>query len=463
MKPVDKNINKIKTIEQKVISFIESRKLVARGDKIIIALSGGPDSVFALHFFYKYSKKYIVDLTAVHFNHNLRGKESDGDEKFCERLCEKLNIPFYSIQLDVKTFAKQNKLSIEEAARILRYKNLEEIRIDFDCDKIVTAHNINDNTETVLLNFFTGTGHSGFSGIPIKRGSIIRPFLCLAKNEITDYLDIQKIKYRVDASNLKNDYKRNFLRNKIIPLLKEKINPALDEAIFKSSKNLELALGVIEDFTSALYKKFVSEKENVIAINTSLFESNEEFEIGEVIKKILREKFNHDFEYDDLIKMKSLYKNQKGKSIQLSANLKAVREKDRIVFLNQKESENVEYKIKAGEVIKAAGFSIGIKQVGKEKIKFGGAGKSEFIAADKLDDIFILRRWKPGDSFTPLGMKSSKKVSDFLTDTKIDNISRKKYFVLENRNNIVWVVGLRIDDKVKINSSTKKIYKLWIK
>ncbi len=463
MKLAEKNINKIKTLEQKATGFIESRKLIAPSEKIIIALSGGPDSVFALYFFYKYSNKYKINLTAVHFNHNLRGKESDADEKFCERICEKLNIPFYSVQLDVKTFAKQNKLSIEEAARKLRYKNLEEIRIDFDCNKIVTAHNLNDNTETVLLNFFAGTGYTGFSGIPVKRGYIVRPFLCLTKNEITDYLNTQKIKYRIDATNLKNDYKRNFLRNKIIPLLKERINPGLDEAIFKSSKNLELAQDLIENITLGLSEKFIISKDEVVGIKTSLFESNGEFEIGGVIKKILREKFNHDFEYDDLIKIISLYKNQKGKSVQLSANLLAVRENDKIVFLNQKENENVEYMIKVGEVIKAGGYFIGIKPAKKDEIKFGGTGKIEFIAADKLDDIFILRRWKPGDSFTPLGMKSSKKVSDFLTDTKIDNISRKKYFVLENRNNIVWVVGLRISDKVKINSSTKKIYKLWIK
>ena len=167
--------NFMKATEQKVIGFINRYKLIIPGEKLLIALSGGPDSVFALYFLLKYLKKYKIELLAVHFNHNLRGKESNQDEKFCEKLCENLNVPFYSVQLYVKTFAKQNKLSIEEAARKLRYSNLIEIAKDFNCNKIVTAHNQSDNTETVLLNFFSGTGYSGFSGIPVQRENIIRP------------------------------------------------------------------------------------------------------------------------------------------------------------------------------------------------------------------------------------------------------------------------------------------------
>ena len=453
----------MKKTEQKVIGFINRYKLVEQGEKLLIALSGGPDSVFALHFFHKYLKKYRIELLAVHFNHNLRGKESNQDEKFCEKLCEKLNIPFYSVQLDVKTFAKQNKLSIEEAARKLRYANLYEIGKDFDCDKIVTAHNQSDNTETVLLNFFSGTGYSGFSGIPVQRENIIRPLLCLTKQEIVEYLDSQKIRYRIDSSNLINDYKRNFLRNKIIPQLKGKLNPSLDEAIFRSSKSLESVSIYLDSLINKVSKKYSSFENNILRIKSSINVSNEEWIIGELLKRLLRDKFSHDFDYNDYVKIKSLFENQKGKTVQLSSKLSATREKDSIVIKNPEQDENVEYALKAGDTLKVGKITFGVSAAAKKDVKFDGKGKSEFISGDKLDDIFILRRWKSGDKFFPLGMKSQRKISDFLTDSKIETSERKKWFILENRNNIVWITGLRIDNRYRITSKTKKIYKLWMK
>ncbi len=450
----------MKRIEQKVIGFIEREKLIEPGDKILIAFSGGPDSVFALKFFSKFSKKYKISITAAHFNHNLRGNESDKDELFCEEMCEKLNIPLYAVQLDVIKFAKLHKISIEEAARNLRYKNLEDIRLDFECDKIVTAHNLNDNTETVLLNFFTGTGYSGFMGIPVRRGKIIRPLLCVSKQEILDYLKWNKISFRIDSSNNENDFKRNFLRNKIIPQLKNKINPSLDDAIYRSSKSLEKASQVLIDTVNKFTDEFISEKRDSIRIKTVLFESYDDWIAGEVVKNVLRKKFNYQFDYSSFLKIKSLVKNQKGKSVQLISKLKCIREKDSIVVLNQNEIEDVRYKLKAGGKLKVEGKILSIEHVDKKDIKFEPGGKVEYIDADKLNDIFIFRKWKTGDKFFPLGMKNKKNVSDFLTDMKIETSERKSNFILENGNNIVWVVGLRIDDRYKINSKTKKAYKI---
>lgn len=453
----------MKQIEQKIIRFISRNKLIDPGDKIIIAFSGGPDSVIGLYFFHTYLKKYKIELLAVHFNHNLRGKESDKDEKFSEKFCEQLNIPFYSVQLDVKNFAKQNKLSIEEAARKLRYNNLEEICKDFDCTKIVTAHNQSDNTETVILNFFSGTGFSGFTGIPVQRGNIIRPLLCLTKHEILEYLDSKKIPYRIDSSNLKNDYKRNFIRNKIIPIIKERINPSIDSAIFRSSKNLESISSFFEKHIEEIIQKFIIVENESLRIKLSFYTSNNEWILGEVLKKLLRDKFNHDFENDDFEKIKSLFENQKGKSVQLSLNLSAVRERDSVVILKLVSSGNNELIIKVGGTFKTGSKTLGISEVNKKVIKFDKTGKTEFISADKLDDIFILRKWKSGDKFIPLGMKGKRKISDFLTDSKVDSTEKKKWLVLENRNNIVWVTGLRIDNRFRITPETKKIYKLWLR
>jgi tRNA(Ile)-lysidine synthase len=456
-------MNAIKKTEQKIQKFIASEKLIEPGDKLLIAFSGGPDSVFALHFFSKYRKKYKIQLMAVHFNHNLRAKESDQDELFCESFCEQLNIPVYTVQLDVKSFSKKNKFSIEEAARKLRYKNLEELASDFDCSKIITAHNQSDNTETILLNFFTGTGYSGFTGIPVKRENIIRPLLCISKQEILEYLNESKISSRVDSSNLKNDYKRNFLRNKIIPQLKEKLNPSLDDAIFRSSKNLEHFSVEVEKIFQRNIEKYIRKENECVRIKKEFFESNDREITGEILKRVLRDSFSHDFDFDDYEKIKSLSENQKGKSVQLASKLIAVREKDAIVLLNDKNSDSSVHMIKVGEIKNIGKNKFGIEHVEQKDVKIGSDKKLEFISADKLDDIFILRTWKSGDWFVPLGMKHKKKISDFLTDSGIETIKRKNCLVLENRNQIVWLVGLRIDDRVKINSKTKKVVKLWMK
>lgn len=453
----------MKKNEQKIIQFVERNKLIQSGDNILVAFSGGPDSVLALHFLNKFRNKYKIQLVAVHFNHQLRGKEADKDELFCEKFCEVNSIPYYSSKLDVKGFAKKNKISIEEAARKLRYKNLEEIAADFNCTKIITAHNKSDNTETVLLNLSSGTGFSGISGIPVKRGKIIRPLLCLTKSEILSYLKSNKINFRIDSSNLSNDYKRNFIRNEIIPKLIEKINPQVDEAVFRTSKTLESFLPEYERRINRFIKKYVTYINDSAIIKLKLFENESDGIVGEVLKNILQIKFNYEFKYRDFITIKELSQKHKGKRIQISSEIIVVKEIDTVnIIQNYLPVRNFSYKVTPNKSIKLNGKSFGIERSKKENVIYKHQGKIEFIDAENLSDIFILRRWKNGDKFVPLGMKSNKKVSDFLTDLKIPSAIKKEQLVLTNRNKIVWVVGLRIDDAVKIKKETKKVYKLWI-
>ncbi|MCL4278907.1 MAG: tRNA lysidine(34) synthetase TilS, partial [Ignavibacteriaceae bacterium] len=219
----------IKTIEQKALKFIDENHLIDFGDKILVALSGGADSVFLLSFLLKFKKRFRIKLAAFHLNHKLRGKSADDDEKFCKDFCSENNVPFVSVSNEVKANAKKSKLSIEEAARKIRYQELQKAATKLGCNKIATAHNSSDNVETILLNLFKGAGLKGLSGIPVKRENIIRPILSLTSDEIRKYLVQNKIHFRIDESNLKSDYERNFLRNKIIPELKKRLNPQLEE------------------------------------------------------------------------------------------------------------------------------------------------------------------------------------------------------------------------------------------
>lgn len=453
----------MKKTEQKVLSFIEQNKLISAGDKILVAFSGGPDSVFALHFLEKFKRKYKIDLRAVHFNHELRGKESDADEIFSKEFCKNRSIPFEVIKLNVKSFSKKNKISIEEAARNLRYNNLQQLAEKTLSTKIVTAHNQSDNTETILLNLFSGTGFSGFSGIPIQRGNIIRPFLCLTKQEISDYLEHEKISFRVDSSNMKDDYKRNYIRNRILPLIRLKLNPAIDEALFRSSKNFENALFLNHKLIDHIIAEYVTHNSNAVSFPLLLADLFDGTIPGEILKIIFKRYLKHEFEYDDYVKINSLITKQKGKKIQLSKKLIALREEESIRIELSGKTSNQIVTLKADGQIEYDSKIIGIELVKSENVQFKNNGKVEFISAEGMNENFILRTWKFGDKFKPLGMKNFKKVSDFLTDLKISVSERKNQLVLTNRNQIVWIVGLRIDDRYKLSSKTKKIYKLWVK
>jgi tRNA(Ile)-lysidine synthase len=449
----------MKSIEEKVINFIARYGLIGQKENLLIAFSGGPDSVFALHFFYKFRKKFRCNISAVHFNHNLRGNESKEDENFAIAQCKKLRVDLNIIQLDVKAFAKKNKLSLEEAARILRYNELSKFAKRNSIDKIITAHNLNDNTETILMNLFSGTGISGLSGIPIKRENIIRPLLCLTKKEVLQYLNHNKINYRIDSSNLENDFKRNFIRNKILPLIEE-INPSFDDALFRSSQNFLKQKEFENKSIEYLIQNFSKQIKNGYELSLDLLKIYGEIP-GEFLKFFLKKYFDYQLEHKDYIKINKLAFNQKGKSIALKNYLKVIKESDTLVF-TKKIIDNIEaVEIKIGESKKISGKTIKIESTTKsEKLS---PNNYELIAADNLDDTFIIRNWKIGDKFKPLGMKKEKNVSDFLTDLKIPAAVKKEQLVMINRNQIIWIVGLRISDEVKITSETKKVIKLWIK
>lgn len=449
----------MKSIEEKVINFIARYGLIGQKENLLIAFSGGPDSVFALHFFYKFRKKFRCNISAVHFNHNLRGNESKEDENFAIAQCKKLRVDLNIIQLDVKAFAKKNKLSLEEAARILRYNELSKFAKRNSIDKIITAHNLNDNTETILMNLFSGTGISGLSGIPIKRENIIRPLLCLTKKEVLQYLNHNKINYRIDSSNLGNDFKRNFIRNKILPLIEE-INPSFDDALFRSSQNFLKQKEFKNKSIEYLIQNFSKQIKNGYELSLDLLKIYDEIP-GEFLKFFLKKYFDYQLEHKDYIKINKLAFNQKGKSIALKNYLKVIKESDALVF-TKKIIDNIEaVEIKIGESKKISGKTIKIESTTKsEKLS---PDNYELIAADNLDDTFIIRNWKIGDKFKPLGMKKEKNVSDFLTDLKIPAAVKKEQLVMLNRNQIIWIVGLRISDDVKITSETKKVIKLWIK
>lgn len=454
----------MKSLEQKVIKFINREKLILPGEKILIALSGGPDSVFALTFFNKYKKLYKTDLVAFHLNHCLRNLNADDDEEFCRNMCKDLKIDFFSEKKDVKVFAVKNKISVEEGARIVRYKELEKYANLIHADKIVTAHNKSDNSETILLNLLKGSGSKGLAGIPFQRGKIIRPLLILSSEEIREYLKKRKINYRVDETNLQNDYQRNFIRNEIIPLLKKVINPSLDNALFRSSYILKETNRFVDSYVNELWNNVVVTDNNKVEISVSRIDIDRKNLLGLLFQKCFEDHLKISYSHTDFLKMYDLIGSKPGTIIDLTENYQAIRErKSIIIYQNSPIEAEVQLILKPGEKVYFNGVEIGIEEVNKFVKQTEPDGKTEYFSLDATDASFVVRYWRKGDNFVPLGRKSKKNISEFLIDRKVSSFKKKEQLIVENRNNIVWVVGLRLDNRYKITNETKRVGKLWMK
>ena len=454
----------MKATEQKVLRFIIENELNSPGEKVLVALSGGPDSVFLLHFFNKFKNKFKIEIGAAHINHRLRGNDSERDELFCRAICDELSVPFYILRKDIKSYSKKNKISLEVAGRKIRYEFFEKISSENKYDKIVTAHNADDNAETVLLNLIKGTGIKGIAGIPVKRNNIVRPILSLTKKEILDYLNENQFEYRVDESNLSNDFERNFLRNEVIPLIQKNINPAFSNSALNTSLNLQrLNIGlaaIVSGLKSTVKVKF----NRSVSIPIDFIKSENKFIISYTIKELIDENFSVKLESNDLKKIFMLVKKQSGKSEELSENLIALKERNEIRIVKKSALKNSnEIKISTGSEIKIARKTFSIFEVTRSDVKIGKSKNIEYISADGLSSDFIVRTWTEGDKFFPIGMQGSKKISDYLNDIKINSFEKKEQLVLENNGSIVWVIGKRLDDRFKLTPNTKKVLKLCLK
>lgn len=455
----------MKKIEQQVLNFIDQKNLLNKGDKVLIALSGGPDSVLLLYFLFKYKARLKIELGAMHINHRLRGADSETDQKFCNLLCKKYKVNFYTKNRNVKAFASKNKISVEEAGREIRYKELKLAAQKYNYNKIATAHNSSDNAETILLNLFKGTGIDGISGIPVSRDNIIRPILCIKKNDIVKYLDNNKINYRVDKSNLNNDYERNFIRNKILPLIKENINPNFEDSIFRSSEVFKDIKKLINDSSNDSVNKIIKTERGKVKIHLNSDFSAKKVGLSFLIKKSVNEKFNEELNFKNISDIISLTEKRIGQKVDLPGKLVAQKERGMIIINTKtKKTENILLTVKPNKEVVLNSKKIFIKKINKqEKYRLSRNRNLEFISGDEIKGSFKIRNWTAGDKFHPIGLKGSKKISDYLTEQKIPNYKRKDQLVLTNNNKIVWVLGLRLDDRFKITLQTKKVYSICLK
>jgi tRNA(Ile)-lysidine synthase len=442
---------------QKVWQFIRKHELLDEQQKVVVAVSGGIDSIVLLDFFLWARAVKRIEFAAAHVNHLLRGKESDGDEKFVGTLCNKNNIPFYSERVDTKKVAKKMKRSIQLTARDLRYTFFDTLRTTLNANCIATAHNANDNAETMLINVFRGSGIEGVGGIPVKRDAIIRPFLFVPRKEIEKHARAKKLQFREDSSNQHDDYTRNYLRRNIIPMIEQRINPSLIETMTKLSEIYRSNADFVEETLRRSIAGVPSQSEISIAQLKQLHPYLQQM----LIHRMLIEK-NIEPRYDAVISLLELQHTQKGKTVDLNKQFVAERTSDAIELRSRMPAKPFNYQLSGEGTIETNDFVFSMKKSAVPDNRITVNSSEEYVDAAAVRFPVTVRSWKKGDIFFPLGMKGKKKLSDFFGEKKYSSAQKLTIPVVESGNSIMWIAGERLDDRFKITDNTQETYHLTI-
>ena len=458
-------------IKKRFLKFIKEKNIVKSGDKILVGLSGGPDSVCMLSLLCSIREEEKIEVAAAHINHMLRGEEANKDEEYSKRLCEELGVRFFSRRIDINKYALETGKSSELAGREARYNFFNEIINKINFNKIATAHNANDQAETILMRIMRGTGLEGLGGIPVEReGKYIRPILFMKREEVEQYCKENNLTPHIDATNLERIYSRNKVRLDILPYMKNNFNPNVVETINRMALLLQEDNNFIEEEVNKVYKNNCTEKDNSIVINKILFEKHNSI-VTRVIRKALFtiNKSNYDMEMkniEDIIELRNLGTNKKvdlPKGIYAENVYGDIIIKKREVVENRVSNELILDKkdILHNEVIfdeYIINFQVNnnkdIKQENNELIKS--------FDYDKINSVTIRFR-KDGDRITPLGMKGSKKLKDIFIDMKIPQEKRNKIPLIQFDDDISWIIGVKMSDKFKITKETKKILRISVK
>lgn len=432
---------------ERVRDYIEEHDLLTVDRPVIVGLSGGADSVALITM--------LCDLgfncIAAHCNFHLRGEESDRDELFVRNLADYLNISFFMTDFDTIDYAADKGVSIEMAARDLRYQWFDEMRIKLGAQAIAVAHHEQDNVETLLLNLIRGTGIRGLTGIKPKNGYIVRPLLGIGKEDLLDWLEKKNLNYVTDSTNMSDEYARNFLRLRVIPLLYE-LNPAVHQTIIRTSENLTEA-EAIYSYAVDQIKDQIFDEQGAIVIELLLKFPSPRTVLYETLKPY---GFNASVTND-------IYKSLRGDSGKrfYSETHQLIKDRNHLL-IESKESfertENVWIKDE-GNFTLYEPIQLSIKKetlpdnyiISKDK-------NTATLDYSKLRFPLLLRRWKEGDWFVPFGMKGRKKLSDYFTDRKFNLFEKERIWVICSGEDIIWVVGERIDNRFCINKSSKDAF-----
>lgn len=434
---------------ERFLEFVKEKQLFEPNQKVLVAVSGGIDSMVLLHLFEKSGFEYGI----VHCNFNLRGTESDGDEEFVRQQVSIHGVPAWFESFETEEYATLNGISIEMAARELRYNYFEEIRSENNYDYIATAHHLDDLIETFFLNLIRKTGIKGLTGIKEKSGYIIRPLLFTNRQEIEEFARLKFIDFREDSSNSEMIFQRNFLRHKILPLFQE-LNPAFRKNILTDIENLRETESVYSGFLEMEKKKVLRlENENCIIDIESLLNTH--------FPKILLFEIlsGYGFNLAVIEKIFNSLTNDSGKQF-YSKTQRVVKDRQNLFIIPIDEKEERIYYIEKDDIELFKPLDLMIEKVSSEDFKIIKSANVACLDLGLLEFPLLIRKWQQGDYFQPLGMSGFKKVSDFFIDEKIPLHEKENTWLLCSANKIVWIMGHRIDNRFKITAKTRHVLKI---
>ncbi len=434
-------------LQSKMIDFVREHQMANDQDKILVGVSGGIDSMVLLHLLVHAG--YSVGV--AHCNFSLRGDESDADEQFVRYHCLMNGLPVHTIKFDTLEYAKENGLSIQVAARELRYAYFDEICKEHKYTRIAIAHNLNDSVETVLLNLSRGTGLRGLTGIKPVNGNIIRPLLFATRVQVQEYAALHNISYREDSSNASDKYKRNYIRHNVLPLLRE-LNPSVDISIYQTAQHLREAQLIVDSFLTQMRKDIVNENGGVFYIDIEKLKN-------QAAVNIFLVDFLSDFNFTPAMTTEvcELLESSIGKRVESETHV-IFRDRNHLILQQKqkRQSDECQIDVNLTQIDQPVKLSFS-KLDYSQGFVFGKDTKYAYLDLEKLKFPLTIRPWQPGDRFMPFGMTSLKKISDFLVDIKIPLPDKERVFVLTSENEIVWVIGYRIDNRFRVDENTRKI------
>ncbi|ROL57457.1 tRNA lysidine(34) synthetase TilS [Bacteroidetes/Chlorobi group bacterium Naka2016] len=455
----------VKNFLSKFTAVLTNVLYIEPKSKILVAVSGGVDSVSLLDAFALVRTQLSLDIAIAHLNHMLRGEEANRDEDFVQTLAENYGIPLLLQRFDIKTYARKHSLSIEDAGRKLRYDFLKRAGQSFSANYIATAHNLNDQAETVLFNIIRGTGLAGLRGIGNKfevqkNLFLIRPFLSFTRQEIEQYARERGLQWIEDSSNYLLHYTRNKIRHKLIPMLEQEFNPQVVHNLGKLSTIAQNSYKIVNDFIKKLAEKvIVARNKNEIEFDIESFKLYDDSLFPELIQFVFINYLQITLTFKQIEDIRNLVDAESGKFLVFPNDIIVYKNRRKLLIIRKDKFKSDKLVIrlrKIGHTI-WKNFFIEFEEIAKSDFVPTNDPNVEFFDFDKIGNEIVIRSWEEGDRFIPLGMKNAKKLSDFFIDEKVPLYKKEDVPIFVTNGEIFWVGGIRISERFKVTKRTEKI------
>ncbi len=451
---------------------IDRHHLLEKGDRLIVGVSGGVDSMVLLHLLNACRETFDLSFIIAHVNHGLRPEESEREAELVQKESARLGLPFEYGKFNVREFQKLGGFSPQDAARRIRFRFFHDLLRKHHAQKIALGHNADDQVETVLLRLIRGAGIRGLKGIlPVRDGKVIRPLLEVWREEIDSFALGKKIPFLCDSSNLKNDYLRNRIRLSLIPFIEGEFQPNFKEILMRTSHILKEEDDYLEKGAEEAYQKIICEAEDTLTFKFSEYQSLHQAIQWRVIQKILEKIFDYGMAMEDGGETdghkihKNLHQVSPSFLLELPHGFWVEKRYDLVLFGRRDVKPSVPFEVElispGRTLVEEIGKEVVIEETDRDQLgDTSGSPDTALMDYESLRFPLKMRNFRPGDRFCPLGVKGSQKLKDFFIDHKVPRFERQRVPLLISGERIAWIVGYRIDERVKITERTKKVLKV---